>query len=119
MTVIHAALTEDLKITLGTGGLLRARIVNIYELTGLKEEAFDKVTNSIFSEATADQVYRDVPTEGVADFFGIEYLPGQFDQRADSAAQCIHLIYPEWSGVVSKQQQSSFWRAAFQQGRTG
>ena len=94
------ALTDDLKTTLGTRGLLRARIVNIYELTGLEDEACWKVTNSIFSEATADQVYTTAPTEGVADFFGIEYLPGQFDQRADSAAQCIHLIYPEWSGVV-------------------
>ena len=93
-------LTEDLKITLGTEGLNQARIVNIYEVTGLDKEAFDKVTASIFSEATADRVYESAPVEGVADFFGIEYLPGQFDQRADSAAQCIHLIYPEWSGVV-------------------
>ena len=94
------ALTDDLKTTLGTRGVLRARIVNIYELTGLEDEACWQVINSIFSEATADLVYNTAPTEGVADFFGIEYLPGQFDQRADSAAQCIHLIYPEWSGVV-------------------
>ncbi len=94
------ALTEDLKITLGTAGLKQARIVNIYEVTGLDGEAFQKVTASIFSEATADKVYQNAPTQGVADFFGFEFLPGQFDQRADSAAQCIHLLYPDWSGVV-------------------
>ena len=94
------ALTEDLKITLGTKGLKQARIVNVYEVTGLDETAFKKVTASIFSEATADRVYENAPVEGVADFFGFEFLPGQFDQRADSAAQCIHLLYPDWSGVV-------------------
>ena len=94
------ALTEDLKITLGTIGLKQARIVNIYEVTGLDKGAFQKVTTSIFSEATADKVYKSAPTEGVADFFGFEFLPGQFDQRADSAAQCIHLLYPDWNGVV-------------------
>ncbi len=94
------ALTEDLKITLGTEGLETARIVNIYEVTGLDKQAFEKVTASIFSEATADLVYENPPVEGVADFFGIEFLPGQFDQRADSAAQCIHLLFPDWEGVV-------------------
>jgi len=95
-----AALTADMKETLGSEGLNRVRIVNIYEVTGLRDEALERVVSSVFSEATSDRVSKTPPVQGVADFFGVEYLPGQFDQRADSAAQCIHLVLPEWDGVV-------------------
>ncbi|QEN07385.1 phosphoribosylformylglycinamidine synthase [Oceanispirochaeta crateris] len=93
-----AAMKSEIIQTLGIKSINRIRLINIYELTDLDEKQLSRITSSVFSEIPSDIILEKMPQEEHQ--FGIEFLPGQFDQRADSAAQCIHLIFPEWSGVV-------------------
>ncbi len=94
-----SGLQSDVVESLGIRGLERLRIVNVYELTSLDPEQLDRVRKTILSESPLDLLHDGCPA-GEAESFAYEYLPGQFDQRADSAAQCIRLIYPDWNGVV-------------------
>jgi phosphoribosylformylglycinamidine synthase len=92
LTVEADALKNDLVSFLGIRGLERVRILNRYDAEGLDEDLFLYAKNTVFSEPQVDLTYDalDVP-EG--DFvFAVEYLPGQYDQRADSASQCIQII---------------------------
>ncbi|MDC7241951.1 MAG: phosphoribosylformylglycinamidine synthase [Spirochaetales bacterium] len=91
-------LAADLQETLGISGVRKVRIVNIYELTELDADQLKNISANVFSETPADIIHSDAPESDRV--FALEYLPGQFDQRADSAAQCIHLVYPDWSGAV-------------------
>ncbi len=76
---------------LGVSGLQRVRILNRYDAENISEELFSYARKTVFSEPQLDTVTEDFdPGDGIA--FAVEYLPGQFDQRADSAAQCIQLI---------------------------
>lgn len=60
-------------------------------MEGIDEELFNQCANTVFSEPPVDNTYAELPaSDGVS--FAVEYLPGQFDQRADSAAECIQLI---------------------------
>ena len=92
-------LQSDVVESLGVSGLVKLRLINIYELTSMNPDQLDRVKRTVLSESPLDELYDRVPL-GDDPFFSYEYLPGQFDQRADSAAQCIRLIYPEWDGVV-------------------
>ncbi|PST49079.1 phosphoribosylformylglycinamidine synthase [Bifidobacterium callitrichos] len=85
-------LATELRTILGVTGLKRIRIVNRYDVEGIDKTLFDKVTPTVFSEPQVDDVYADLPEFGEASVFATEFLPGQFDQRADSAAECIQLI---------------------------
>ena len=85
-----AALYGELKSFLGIEGLTGVRILNRYDVENLDPALFEQAVSSVFSEPMVDEVYRALPEyEGA--IFAAEYLPGQFDQRADSAAQCIQL----------------------------
>mgnify|MGYP002589972707 CR=1 FL=1 len=69
------------------------RIINRYDISGLDGESFEKAKNTILSETNADTVYDEKITIGDEfKVFAMEYLPGQYDQRADSAAQCVQLL---------------------------
>jgi phosphoribosylformylglycinamidine synthase len=70
------------------------RILHRYDVCGLTEEEFKKTVDLVFSEPQCDRVYYGVPVpaEGGTVYFGIEYVPGQYDQRADSAEQCAELV---------------------------
>ncbi|MBT1181008.1 phosphoribosylformylglycinamidine synthase [Bifidobacterium sp. CP2] len=85
-------LGTELKTILGITGLKHIRIVNRYDVEGIDKALFDKATPTVFSEPQVDDVYADLPEFGEASVFATEFLPGQFDQRADSAAECIQLI---------------------------
>ncbi|MEG2454468.1 MAG: phosphoribosylformylglycinamidine synthase, partial [Clostridia bacterium] len=63
-----------------------------YDIEGLSNEDFEVAKKTIFSEPTIDNVYENVFDCGDADVFVVEYLPGQYDQRADSAIQCVQLL---------------------------
>ena len=67
------------------------RVINRYDVEDVTKELFDYSVNTVFSEPQMDEASEQVYLEG-AHVFAVEYLPGQFDQRADSAAQCIQLI---------------------------
>ena len=85
------SLLKDATELLGVKGLNDVRIFNRYDVENLPEADFEKAIENVFSEPQVDNVYRTVD-EGDAVVFGIEFLPGQFDQRADSAAQCIQIM---------------------------
>jgi phosphoribosylformylglycinamidine synthase len=85
-----SALYGELKNLLGISALEGVRLLNRYDVEGISEELFGASVKTIFSEPQLDDVSEELTvTEGTV--FAVEPLPGQFDQRADSAAQCIQL----------------------------
>ena len=87
-----AVAAYNIRIFLGISNLTRLRLINRYDIEGVDEDTIEKCIPSVFSEPQADNVYREMPDTAGAKVFAVEFLPGQFDQRADSAAQCISLI---------------------------
>ena len=86
-------LLADLKQNLGIKNAEAVRIINRYDISGLDGESFEKAKNTILSETNADTVYDEKIFIGDEfKVFAMEYLPGQYDQRADSAAQCVQLL---------------------------
>ncbi len=86
-------LMADLRNNLGLAAIEAVRIINRYDISGLEGESFEKAKNTILSETNADIVYDEVlPEDKAYRVFAMEYLPGQYDQRADSAAQCVQLL---------------------------
>ena len=67
------------------------RVINRYDVDNIEKELFDYAVGTVFSEPQLDITYTDIDLS-VGTVFAVEFLPGQFDQRADSAAQCIQLI---------------------------
>ncbi len=85
------ALLSDARTLLGIKALTDVRIFNRYDAENITEELFDYAVKTVFSEPQLDIASEDIDVPG-AYVFAVEYLPGQFDQRADSAAQCIQII---------------------------
>ena len=85
------AYLNDARTLLGIDGVEQVRLYNRYDAEGLSEELFNYAKTTVFSEPQLDTISDEVTAEG-ATVFAVEYLPGQFDQRADSAAQCIQII---------------------------
>ena len=85
------ALLSDARTLLGIGGLADVRILNRYDAENMSRELFDYAVRTVFSEPQLDIATPEMDVQG-ARVFAVEYLPGQFDQRADSAAQCIQII---------------------------
>ena len=84
------ALCSELRNLVGIDGLRAVRIINRYDVENLDRAIFDRAVKTVFSEPQLDMVCEELTvTDGVV--FAVEPLPGQFDQRADSAAQCIQL----------------------------
>ena len=83
---------EDLRGNVGITALEDLRIINRYDAQGLTEEEFAEAVKQVFSEANLDNVYYELNIPEDWRYFATEYLPGQYDQRADSAAQCIQLL---------------------------
>nr|WP_319487352.1 phosphoribosylformylglycinamidine synthase [uncultured Caproiciproducens sp.] len=83
----------DLVENLGMNAIEELRLINRYDVSGLMKEEFAAARGTIFSEPNVDDVYDEVyPASAGFTVFAMEYLPGQYDQRADSAAQCIQLL---------------------------
>ncbi len=85
------ALLSEIRTFLGISSVERVRVINRYDAENIDKELFDYAVGTVFSEPPVDNVYTELEDDG-ARVFATEYLPGQFDQRADSAAQCIQLI---------------------------
>ena len=85
------ALLSEIKTFLGIKSVENVRILNRYDAENISEELFKYARDTVFSEPQLDNVYEHLDSAG-GTVFATEYLPGQFDQRADSAAQCIQLI---------------------------
>jgi len=90
-----ASTASDLHLGLQIENISKVRIINRYFAEGISQEDFNNVKNTVFSEPPVDLVYDSLPSfdslNGKTHVFASEYLPGQFDQRADSCAQCISL----------------------------
>ena len=86
------ALKNDIVSFLGISGLERLRLINRYDVEDIEPELFEYAKKTVFSEPQLDIVSDTLQGAENATVFAVEYLPGQFDQRADSAAQCIQLI---------------------------
>ncbi len=85
-------IAADLRLSLGIAGLRSLRLLNRYDVEGISDENFSAAASTVFSEPPVDAVYTALPSLAPGDrIFASAYLPGQFDQRADSAAQCIQL----------------------------
>lgn len=86
-------LLNDLKEGLGIQTLENLRIINRYDISGLTDDEYLQSRNIIFSEPPVDWVYDEqIEIPGEDKVFAMEYLPGQYDQRADSAAQCVQIL---------------------------
>ena len=84
---------KDLKDSLHIDCIEDLRLLNRYDIEGLSDEICDSASKTIFSEPNLDVVYKeDVEYDKDAKVFAVEYLPGQYDQRADWAAQCVQII---------------------------
>ena len=90
------SLLNDFKRNLRIEKLNGVRLINKYTLGEVKEEYYKQALNTIFSEPTVDNVYEEEFPLGKEDYaFGVEFLPGQYDMRADSASQCFQLLTTE------------------------
>ncbi len=85
------ALLSDVRGLLGIKSLTDVRVINRYDAENITEELFAYAKQTVFAEPQLDIATDDVDLSG-ATVFATEFLPGQFDQRADSAAQCIQII---------------------------
>ncbi len=86
------ALLSDARTLLGIESLTDVRLFNRYDAENISEELFDYSKKTVFSEPQLDIISDNIDSLGDSVVFAVEYLPGQFDQRADSAAQCIQII---------------------------
>ncbi len=85
-------LKEEVKNYLGIGTVTNVRILIRYDIENVSEETYKKALMTVFSEPPVDDIYEEEFDYGNANVFSVEYLPGQFDQRADSAEQCVKLL---------------------------
>ena len=83
-------LLREVKDFLQIEGVKSLRVLNRYDAENIEESLFDYAVNTVFSEPQVDNVSYEVPQGAIV--FAVEPLPGQFDQRADSAAQCIQIL---------------------------
>ena len=94
-------LKEEIGSYLGISGVRDVRVFIRYDVQNISEETFERAVNSVFSEPPVDILYREeieIPEDGQV--FGVEFLPGQFDQRADSAMQCIKFLKEDEEPVI-------------------
>ena len=78
------ALYDELRHLLGIRNLKGVRLLNRYDAESIEKDLFDRAVHTVFSEPQLDVIHRELPCADTC--FAVEYLPGQFDQRADSAA---------------------------------
>lgn len=91
--VAEEALLESLKLYVGIENLQGVRIINRYDIQGIEASLLEQCKYMVFSEVQVDDLYDTFPQVASSSFvLAVEYLSGQFDQRSDSAAQCIQLI---------------------------
>lgn len=82
---------HEIRHLLRIKSVTKLRLLNRYDVEGISKELFDESKNTVFSEPQLDVIYDEMPS-GADAVLATEYLPGQFDQRAASAAECIQLI---------------------------
>ncbi len=94
-------LTEDIRNYLGMKGVASVRVLIRYDVENISDEVFEQACETVFSEPPVDLLYRETPEipDG-ARAFSVEFLPGQFDQRADSAVQCVRFLKEDEEPII-------------------
>ncbi|MFP3154598.1 phosphoribosylformylglycinamidine synthase subunit PurQ [Lachnospiraceae bacterium ZAX-1] len=93
-------LHSEIDSYLGIGSVTNVRVLIRYDIEDISPETYQMALGTVFSEPPVDRLYEeDFPLQG-AQMFGVEFLPGQFDQRADSAEQCIKLLNEEETPLI-------------------
>ena len=94
-------LRHEIRSYLGIETVTGVRVLIRYDVENLSEDTFEKACNGIFAEPPVDVLYLEsFPVFDKDHVFSVEYLPGQFDQRADSAEQCVQFIKEDESPVI-------------------
>ena len=94
-------LRHEIQSYLGIGGVTGVRVLIRYDVEALSDATFEKACQGIFAEPPVDRLYlEEFPREATDWVFSVEYLPGQFDQRADSAVQCVQFIREDEAPVI-------------------
>ena len=95
------ALKHEIKSYLGICGVTNVRVLIRYDIENLSDETFERACNGVFAEPPVDTLYKETfPMKEDERAFSVEYLPGQFDQRADSAVQCVQFIREDEKPVI-------------------
>ena len=94
-------LRHEIKSYLGIGDVTGVRVLIRYDVENISDEVFEKACTCVFSEPPVDDLYKETfeAAEG-SRIFSVEYLPGQFDQRADSAVQCIQFLKEDEQPII-------------------
>lgn len=94
-------LHEELKNYLGITGISKVRELIRYDVENISDETFARACRTVFSEPPVDDLYEETLPAGSEDrIFSVEFLPGQFDQRADSAVQCIKFLKEDEEPII-------------------
>ncbi len=94
-------LFHEIKSYLGISALTGVRVLIRYDVENISEETFEKACRGVFAEPPVDVLYKEAfPAAEGARVFSVEFLPGQFDQRADSAVQCVQFIKEDEKPVI-------------------
>jgi len=95
------SLQHEIKSYLGIRGVTNVRVLIRYDIENLSDETFERACNGVFAEPPVDTLYKEMfPMKENERAFSVEYLPGQFDQRADSAVQCVQFIREDEEPVI-------------------
>ncbi len=96
------ALHGEIKSYLGIKGVTGVRVMIRYDVENISDEVFEQACNTVFSEPPVDILYKEsFETAENSSIFSVEYLPGQFDQRADSAVQCVKFLKEDEEPVIA------------------
>ena len=99
--VAAKALRHEIRRYLGIMDVTGVRVLIRYDVENISDETFEKACSGVFAEPPVDILYKEsFPADAGSRSFSVEYLPGQFDQRADSAEQCIRFINEDEAPVV-------------------
>ena len=93
-------LLHDLKNNLSLKGLIGVRIIIRYDIQNISKDVYQNALNTVFSEPPVDLIYEESIDLAGEKSFAVEFLPGQYDQRADSAEQCIKIMKPGEDPVI-------------------
>ena len=94
-------LFHEIRSYLGISALTGVRVLIRYDVENISEETFEKACRGVFAEPPVDVLYKEAfPAAEGARVFSVEFLPGQFDQRADSAVQCVQFIKEDEKPVI-------------------
>ena len=99
--VQQKALAHEIRNYLGIKDVEYVHILNRYDVENVSDETFERACNGIFAEPPVDVLWKEEAPVGSGDsLFSVEFLPGQFDQRADSAVQCIQFVKEDEQPVI-------------------